>query len=140
VTTISTSTENQLEAQGASLALFDALILAGNTYAMTKYARMLLKGWLVDKDEAFAVLLLQHAAACRWRPAERLLASFYVSGAHGCPKDLEKARSYFDDKTGANAEFLRRYRGDRSVGAKVIQFPANRRLTKLPEGHGWVLW
>lgn len=129
-----------IERLGVSLSLLRRLVDRSNPYAMTKFARMLLKGWVVQRDPAAAVVMLRGAARQGWGPAARLLAGIFQLGLHGIQKNLE-ASAYWDRKSAEVDQAMRsRYRASPCQGATVLHFPEGHCLEKLPQGHGCVLW
>ncbi len=128
------------ESLGVSLGLLRRLVDRGNPYAMTKFARMQLQGWVVRRDPRDAIALLRHAARQGWGPAARLMGGIFQLGLHGVPKNEEAAIFWYRKSVELDPQMKRRYRGLRGQGATLLMFPESRCLATLPLGHGSVLW
>lgn len=132
--------EDDCETLGVSLGLLRRLVDRGNPYAMTKFARMRLKGWVVRRDPGDAITLLKRAARQGWGPAARLMGGIFQLGLHGVPKNAEAAIFWYRKSAELDPLMKRRYRGSQSQGATLLMFPESKCLAILPRGHGSVLW
>ncbi len=85
-------------AKGREVAFLQFSIAAklGNVEAMYELGVCYLEGIGTDTDEEAAITWLENAAQQEWAPAMYRLGLYYRYGENSQPRDLEKARKWFD--------------------------------------------